>query len=93
MDTTGELLGQTTRERDEARAEARRLRREVEELGPLGPRLGLATTRQLLREIQSRGEYDPQTKESVDMAIGAARLLDDLPGRILDYTTVGGYPS
>ena len=51
--------------------------------------LGLATTRQLLEEIQARGETEPRYEtEGNEMAIGAANLLETLPGSMLDYRTV-----
>jgi hypothetical protein len=53
------------------------------------PLLGLATTRQLLEEIRARGETEPRYRDLGDsMAIGAANLLGDLPGSMLDYRTV-----
>lgn len=53
------------------------------------PWLGLATTRQLLAEIKVRGETEDRYREEGDaMAIGAANLLDTLPGSMLDYKTV-----
>lgn len=53
------------------------------------PLLGLATTRELLQEIQARGETEPRYREEGDMlAIGAAAILDRLPGSMLDYRTV-----
>ena len=59
---------------------------------PVEPLLGLATTRQLLEEIQARGEVSATIGEypelANDMAMGAARLLDDLPGSMLNYRTV-----
>lgn len=60
-----------------------------------GPQLGLATTRELLEEIKTRGEmaaYSPGGgyPEERDMAIGAASLLNHLPGSVLDYRTVDG---
>lgn len=55
------------------------------------PLLGLATTRQLLQEIKARGELEPRYEEEGNMlAIGAANLLDTLPGSMLDYRTVDG---
>jgi len=54
-----------------------------------GPQLGLATTRQLLQEIEVRGEVEPcYWEQGAAMAVGAARLLDELPGSMLDYRTV-----
>lgn len=56
-----------------------------------GPLLGLATTRQLLEEIQARGEMEDYYEDIGNrMAIGAAHLLDLLPGSMLDYRTVDG---
>lgn len=56
------------------------------------PRLGLATTRELLEELKARGEVSATIGEYPDemggMAIGAATLLDNLPGSMLDYRTV-----
>ena len=53
------------------------------------PLLGLATTRQLLEEIQARGETEQYYEtEGNEMAIGAANLLYSLPGSMLDYRTV-----
>jgi hypothetical protein len=56
------------------------------------PQLGLATTRELLLEIKARGEISAAVGEYPiemgDMAIGAANLLDTLPGSMLDYRTV-----
>lgn len=54
-----------------------------------GPFLGMATTRELLEEIRARGETEPRYREEGDaMAIGAANLIDVLPGSMLDYRTV-----
>lgn len=56
------------------------------------PLLGLATTRELLAEIKARGEVEAVTgyqDEGNALAIGAARLIDELPGSMLDYRTVG----
>lgn len=57
------------------------------------PNLGCATTRELLQEIRARGEVAANNDEYPDlmngMAIGAADLLDTLPGSMLDYKTVG----
>lgn len=53
------------------------------------PLLGLATTRQLLQEIRVRGEIEHRYQDEGNMlAIGAANLLDILPGSMLDYRTV-----
>jgi len=62
-------------------------------MGEDKPLLGLATTRELLQEIKTRGEmaiYNPGGgyPEEQDMCIGAANLLDQLPGSVLDYRTV-----
>lgn len=57
------------------------------------PQLGCATTRELLIEIQARGEISATIgeypQEMGDMAVGAANLLQSLPGSMLDYRTVG----
>lgn len=57
-----------------------------------GPYLGLATTRELLEELKARGEVSATIgdypEEMGDMAIGAANLLEKLPGSMLDYRTV-----
>lgn len=56
------------------------------------PNLGCATTRELLTEIEARGrisfEHGGGYPEERDMAIGAANLLQALPGSVLDYRTV-----
>jgi hypothetical protein len=53
------------------------------------PLLGLATTRELLLEIKARGECEQYYREEGDaLAIGAADLIDWLPGSMLDYRTV-----
>lgn len=53
------------------------------------PKLGLATTRELLLEIKARGELeDYYINEGLSMSIGAANLLETLPGSMLDYRTV-----
>jgi hypothetical protein len=53
------------------------------------PLLGLATTRELLQEIRARGETESRYEEEGNMlAIGAASILDRLPGSMLDYRTV-----
>lgn len=57
------------------------------------PNLGCATTRQLLEEIKCRGEMAAYTEgggypEERDMGIGAANLLESLPGSVLDQRTV-----
>jgi hypothetical protein len=55
------------------------------------PLLGLATTRQLLTEIKARGEVEATVgryeTEGSEMAIGAASLMDKLPGSMLSYRT------
>lgn len=55
-------------------------------------RLGLASTRELLEELKTRGEVSPMIgaypEEMSNMAIGAAWLMDSLPGSMLDYRTV-----
>ena len=59
--------------------------------GPPGkPPLALVTTRQLLEEIKDRGEVCSVAYQTLgnDMAIGAANLLESLPGSLLDYRTV-----
>jgi hypothetical protein len=54
-----------------------------------GPLLGLATTRQLLDEIAARGRTEVHYRDEGDaMAIGAANLIEMLPGSMLDYRTV-----
>jgi hypothetical protein len=58
-------------------------------IDPWEARLGLATTRELLQEIKARGETENYYLiEGADMAIGAANLLSQLPGSMLDYRTV-----
>lgn len=61
-------------------------------MGEEGANLGLATTRELLEEIRVRGSISATAgdypREMGDMAIGAAKLLDELPGSMLDYRTV-----
>jgi len=76
------------------------LRQEIEERDSLAEllrtagvgegQLGLATTRELLNEIRARGETE-HAYETLghDMAIGAASLIDRLPGSMLDYRTAG----
>jgi hypothetical protein len=55
-------------------------------------KLGLATTRELLEEIKARGETEPHYEEmGVGMAIGAANLIEQLPGSMLEYRTVDGH--
>jgi len=58
------------------------------------PMLGYATTRELLIEIEARGEVEATqgyyTEEPASMALGARHLLDTLPGSMLDYRTVDG---
>lgn len=54
-------------------------------------RLGNATTGELLVEIEARGRVEATSGGYVEqgqgMAIGARRLLDELPGRMLEYRT------
>jgi chorismate mutase len=54
--------------------------------------LGYATTRELLEELKARGEVSATVGEYPEemngMAIGAASLLDSLPGSMLNYKTV-----
>lgn len=53
-------------------------------------RLGYATTRELLEEIAARGRCEDRYREEGDaLAIGAANLLNTLPGSMLSYRTVG----
>ena len=56
------------------------------------PRLGLATTKELLEELMARGEVSATIgeypEEMGDMSIGAAYLIDTLPKSMLDYRTV-----
>lgn len=57
------------------------------------PLLGLATTKELLEEIKCRGEMAAYSvgggyDEEREMAIGAAKLIDTLPGSVLEYRTV-----
>lgn len=47
------------------------------------PRLGLATTGEMLKEIECRGRII----EGREMAVTAQKLLDSLPANILDYKT------
>lgn len=55
------------------------------------PQLGLATTRQLLKEIAARGRAEIYYRQlGDDMTMGAMNLLDTLPGSMLDYRTVDG---
>lgn len=56
---------------------------------PRRPWLGLATTRDLLRELQARGEASYGRAGRV-MGAQAEDLLHDLPEAMLDYRTVGG---
>lgn len=65
------------------------------------PRLGLATTRDLLDELRARGR-EPVTADDATLAEHlastherflwsmATALLDSLPDEVLDYRTVGG---
>ncbi len=53
--------------------------------------LGLATTRELLTEIKARGECEFRDwKEGAVVAALASGMLDMLPDRMLDYSTVNG---
>lgn len=56
------------------------------------PNLGCATTRELLLELKARGEISATIgeypEEMNSMAIGAANLIDMLPGSMLDYRTI-----
>lgn len=55
------------------------------------PRLGLATTRQLLEELESRGRVDHvHTGSSAALALGlhADALMKTLPEKLLRYRTV-----
>jgi hypothetical protein len=57
------------------------------------PLLGLATTRQLLEELQARGDVDSvvhQMLGSAYMTSIAKKLLHTLPEELLDYRTVDG---
>lgn len=55
------------------------------------PHLGLATTRQLLEEIEARGRTeDHYGILGMEMSVGARNLIDELPGSMLDYRTVDG---
>jgi hypothetical protein len=55
------------------------------------PQLGYATTRELLTELKARGEVSHTIGEYPDemgaLAIGAANILESLPGSMLDYRT------
>jgi hypothetical protein len=57
------------------------------------PRLGLATTRQLLQELKARGEVSATVGEypgaMKNLEIVAEMLLDNLPEQMLNYKTVG----
>lgn len=54
--------------------------------------LGYASTRELLEELKARGEVSATIGEYPEemggMAIGAANLIDTLPGSMLEYKTV-----
>jgi hypothetical protein len=53
------------------------------------PLLGLATTRQLLEELAARGRCeDHYGNLGMEMEAGALRLIEELPGSMLDYRTV-----
>lgn len=57
------------------------------------PLLGLATTRELLTELRSRGEVEHIAYGSMFgelMAQAANALLEDLPEPLLNYSTVEG---
>lgn len=55
------------------------------------PRLGLATTRQLLEELKARGLAEIRyAREGSDMAIDAISLLENMPEAVLAYRTVDG---
>ena len=52
------------------------------------PRLGAATTRQLLDELRARGECGGDPMGHL-MGITAGRLMETLPAAVLDYRAVG----
>jgi hypothetical protein len=55
------------------------------------PLLGLATTRQLLEELEARGECEHvHPMDGRNLAIIAKGQLENLPVTMLDYRTVGG---
>ena len=63
------------------------------------PNLGLATTRELLEELRTRGDLevtcDPGTERAHQghvMSGTAMGLLDALSPEMLGYTTLGGFP-
>lgn len=57
------------------------------------PLLGLATTREMLVEIKARGETEDYYCDlGNEMAIGAANLMANLPGSMLDYRTTEPTP-
>lgn len=68
----------------------------LESLLPAGPRLGLATTRELLLELESRGRVtlsDPSAAYwkpgKVELRLSASQLLRQLPDELLNYRTKG----
>jgi hypothetical protein len=68
-----------------------RIAKALERLMPDGPRLGLATTRQLLEELSARGrvERSSGTRPLAGALERAAdRLLLELRAEVLDYRTV-----
>lgn len=58
------------------------------------PSLGLATTREMLEELKSRGQVGmiagDNAKDHEHMEADASHLLTCLPASILDYRTVDG---
>lgn len=53
------------------------------------PHLGLATTRELLSEIEARGNTEVYYTDLGDeMAVGAKELMDRMPESMLEYRTV-----
>jgi hypothetical protein len=55
------------------------------------PLLGLATTRQLLEEIEARGQTERDYRYWGEvMARDSKKLLESLPESVLDYRTVKG---
>lgn len=61
-----------------------------EDLEARGPQLGLASTRDLLSELAARGRTEVHYVElGGAMLMGAMSLLEQLPGSMLDYRTVG----
>jgi len=56
----------------------------------LKAQLGYATTRELLLELKTRGETESYYERlGGELAMGAASMLDQMPGSMLDYRTVG----